>query len=176
MSVQLPKRRRRRSGSRTSGTTTAAAKGKKNSKSKSSQPSRPTLKTRPSLSTVSTTTEPDGYLYLELITADLHAVADIERELKLKTSRAERCYTQSKLPVYRIPEAVEDKFKVWPYILGQTKYAGRCLPANNKQNETYVFLALFQHAYMLKGKFMPLTEQKGGANSPKRRRRSRISA
>lgn len=175
MNEQSPKRRQRRNGSPTSGTPTAAPK-KKRTKSKSSQPSRRIRKTRPSLSTVSTTTEPDGYLYLELITADLHAVSDIERELKIKTSLAERCYTQSKIPIYRIPKSEEEKFKVWPYTLGQVKYAGRCLPANNKQNETYIFLALYNHAYMLKGTFQPLTEQNSAGKAPKRQRRSRISA
>lgn len=175
MSAQLPERRRRRSGSQPSGTTTKVAPKKKRSKSKSTQPSR-TRKPRPSLSTVATTAEQDGYLYLELITADLHAVPDIERELKLKTSLAERCYTHSRIPIYRIPESEQEKFKVWPYILGQTKYAGRCLPANNKEKETYVFLALFNHAYMLAGKFQPLTAQKSAGSAPKRRRRSKISA
>ncbi len=176
MTTQLPGRRRRRTGSPSSGATTAAPKRKTGSKSKSTRPSRRSPKDRPPLSTVATTAKPDGYLYLELITADLHAVADIERELKIKTSRAERSYTQSRIPIYRIPDSEAEKFKVWPYILGQTKYAGRCLPANNKEKETYVFLALFDHAYMLSGKFKPLTERKSAASAPKRRRRSKISA
>lgn len=176
MTMQSPGRRRRRGGSPTSGDTTAAAPSKKSSKSKSTQPSRRIRKTRPSLSTVATTAKQDGYLYLELITADLHAVSAIERELTALTSLAERCYTHSRIPIYRIPKSEEKKFKVWPYILGQTKYAGRCLPANNKEKETYIFLALFNHAYMLNGSFKALTEQKSAASAQKRRRRSKISA
>ncbi len=176
MKAQLPERRRRRGGSPTSGNTTAATPKKKRSKSKSTRPSRRSPKDRPPLSTVATTAKPDGYLYLELITADLHAVSDIERELKIKTSLAERCYTHSRIPIYRIPESEQEKFKVWPYILGQTKYAGRCLPANNKAKETYVFLGLFDHAYMLNGTFKPLTEQKSAGKARKRQRRSKISA
>lgn len=176
MTAQSPTRKRRRKGSPTSGTTTAATPKKNGSTLKSTRPSRRSGKIRPPLSSVATIVKPDGYLYLELITADLHAVADIERELIAKTSRAERCYTRSRIPVYRIPTTEESKFKVWPYVLGQTKYAGRCLPANNKEKETYVFLALFDHAYMLEGSFKRLSGKKMPPKTQKRQRRSRISA
>jgi hypothetical protein len=119
----------------------------------------------------------------------MHAVTAIERELLLRTSLAERCYMQSKIPVYRIPASESPKMDPWPFVQGQTKYAGCSLEAKNKEKETFVFRNQFSHSYLLKGTFEMLRilvarEKKDGeatptlspSKSPKRRRRSRISA
>jgi hypothetical protein len=86
----------------------------------------------------------------------MHAVTAIERELLLRTSLAERCYMQSRIPVYRIPEKEACKMDPWPFIQDQDEYAGCVLPANNKEKERYVFRNRFSHAYLLRGDFVPL--------------------
>ena len=159
------------------------------SKSTTRRTRRSSKKQRPAFIPVSLDSPPDGYFYLELISQDLHAVAAIERELCLRTLLAERCYMQSKIPVYRIPEGEASKMEPWPFTQGQSLYAGCSLPANNKERERFVFRNQFNHQYLLKGNFVTLrirteNERKGGAatttslpsKSPKRRRRSKISA
>lgn len=165
-----PSRRRR--------ATASSLSQKKDSKSPSGD-SQPTRRRRPKTdsrySGFASVVEPDGYYYLELITGDLHATADIERELKARTSLAERCYTHSKIPVYRIPTSEKGKMKPWPFIGGQDKRAACCLPANNKQQETYVFLNYYDRPYLLNGQFRALSDQKQVGNEPIRRRRRRKS-
>ncbi len=191
MSVRSTRRRQKPSATPSSVKPTARAKTK-TTKSKSSRRSRATTRTpvreRPPFIPVTIDPPPDGYFYLELISQDMHAVTAIERELLLRTSLAERCYMQSKIPVYRIPESEAGKMDPWPFIQGQTKYAGCSLEAKNKEKETFVFRNQFSHHYLMKGDFEMLRtlvarEKKDGAatvqvspsKSPKRRRRSRIS-
>lgn len=127
---------------------------------------RTPTKERPPYTPVTTAAPPDGYLYLELISQDMHAVAAIERELSLRTSLAERCYTQSRIPVYRIPESEAPKMDPWPYTLDQTKYAGCSLVANNKEKETYVFQNQFSLPYLLNGDFVALTARQASITTP----------
>jgi len=185
MSAQSTRRRRKPSDTATSQKPTARRKTKatkSKSKSRTRQVSRTPLRERPPFIPVTIESPPDGYFYLELISQDMHAVTAIERELLLRTSLAERCYTQSRIPVYRIPESEAGKMDPWPFIQGQTKYAGCSLKANNKEKERYVFRNQFSLAYLLKGNFETLrspgasTDQTFACKSTKRRRRSRISA
>lgn len=127
---------------------------------------RTPTKERPPYTPVTTESPPDGYFYLELISQDMHAVTAIEHELLLRTSLAERCYMQSMIPVYRIPESEADKMDPWPFTQDQTKYAGCSLAANNKEKERYVFRNQFSHHYLLKGNFETLTARQASITTP----------
>ena len=154
------KRRRRPSGPASTAKPTAPTKTKgtkSKSKSRTRQVSRTPIKERPPFTPVTIESPPDGYFYLELISQDMHAVTAIERELLLRTTLAERCYTQSRIPVYRIPESEASKMDPWPFTQGQTKYAGCSLKANNKEKERYVFRNQFNHHYLLSGDFIALS-------------------
>lgn len=174
MSVPSTKRRRRPSKAPSTEKPTVRAK---RTPTKSTRKSRiPTTRTplgeRRPFSPVSSDQPPDGYFYLELISQDMHAVKDIERELLLRTTLAERCYMQSGIPVYRIPMTEAPAMKPWPFIQEQDKYAGCSLPANNKERETFVFRNRFSHAYLLNGSFETLRagpgrETPSGAATPK---------
>lgn len=185
MSVQSTRRRRKQSATTSTAPSTVRRKTK-TTKSKSKSPTRrvrrTALKERPPFIPVTIEAPPDGYFYLELISQDMHAVPAVERELLLRTSCAERCYMQSRIPVYRIPASEAGKMDPWPFIQGQTKYAGCSLELKNKEKETFVFRNGFNQSYLLKGTFEKLrpvvasTVQISASNSPKRRRRSKINA
>ena len=192
MNAPSTKRQRPSKGRSNSEKPTARVRGSRTkpaSRSSTRRTTRTPVRQRPVFIPVSIEPPPDGYFYLELISQDTHAIPAIERELCKRTLLAERCYMQSKIPVYRIPEGEAKKMEPWPFTQGQKEYAGCSLPANNKEKETYVFRNRFSHSFLLKGTFEMLRtlvekEKKDGAatttlspsKSPKRRRRSRISA
>lgn len=161
-----------RKGASTSSTTRAASPSRTRTKRKSKKAFVP-------FSPVSSEEKPDGYLYLELLSRDCADVREIEQKLSARTSLAERCYTQSKIPVYRIPEAEASKFDPWPFILDQSVYAGCVLRIDQREKRGFVFRNHLSLKFILNGDFLPLsgtlTRENSQSGGP-RRRKSRQNA
>jgi hypothetical protein len=116
------------------------------------------------------------YYYLELLSRDCPLASEIEQLLISRTSDVEYCYTQSRIPVYRIPITSAEHFDPWPFIEGQSVYTGRVLRIGPPENRGFLFRNALSLPYVLDGEFQPLSgkhngqKAKSGASKDKKRR------